>query len=191
MLSKVWWDDMEGLAQAFSSFFNNPGDVKLLQTGIAGAGTAGNIMQQVKANQYRDFVMSLLGNPAKLAALVSKIQQPLNRGLEQSVGNQVQGDLASRGLSQAPGIFAASESQALAPYEQQNQNTALNAIMQALGLPAGTFGAQTNLSPLFSSLFQGGKSPLLPAQTAPSPGLTPPDNSNVPPPDSGGANWGP
>ena len=164
---------MDGLSQAFSSFFSNPGDLKLLQTGVAGAGEAGNILQDVKANSYRDFVLGLINNPQRLAALTNKLAAPLSGALTQSVNNRVQGDLASRGLGQAPGIFAASEGQALAPFEQQNQNTALQAILNALQVPAGTFGKGTNLSPLFTSLF----SPKLPpTQTpTPSPGLTLPD----------------
>ena len=163
---------MDGLAQAFQGFFSNPGDVKLLQTGIAGAGEAGNLMTSLKANQYRDLVMSLLNNPQRLAAMAAKITQPLNAGLVQATNNQVQGNLAARGLAQAPGIFAANEAQALAPFEQQNSNTALNTIMQALGVPAGTFGQQQNLAPLFSSLFQT-TNKQLPGQTqTPPSGLT-------------------
>jgi hypothetical protein len=165
---------VDGLAQAFQGFFSNPGDLKLLQTGIAGAGEAGNILQQVKANQYRDFVMGLLNNPGRLATMTNQLAAPLSGALTQSVENQVQGNVASRGLGQAPGIFAANESQALAPYVQQNQNTALQSIMQALGVPAGTFGQQSNLSPLFTSLFS--QTPkMIPGQnTTPAPGLTPP-----------------
>jgi hypothetical protein len=118
----------------------------LISGGSAVGGTVGNIFEDVKRNQYQDFVMNLIKNPQALAALVQKIQQPLNNGLTQAVGNQVQGNLAERGLSQAPGIFAASESQALAPFYQQNQNTATQAILSALGLPAGSFGQPINTS---------------------------------------------
>lgn len=162
---------MDGLGQAFQSFFSNPGDVKLLQTGVAGAGEAGNLIEEKKRMDYQNFVMNLLKNPQQLAAMAAKIQQPLNNGLVQSVNNQVQGNLASRGLSQAPGIFAASEGQALAPFVQQNQQTALQAVLQSLGLPAGSFGQPQNLAPIFGQLFQNIKTP---AQTPQTPGLTPP-----------------
>jgi len=169
---------MDGLASAFSSFFSNPNDLKLAQLGIAGAGETGNILQQAKANSYRDFIMGLLNNPQRLATMTNKLAAPLSGALTQSVENQVQGNVASRGLSQAPGIFAASESQALAPFVQNNQNTALQAIMQALGVPAGTFGSQTNLSPLFSGLFN---TKLPPTQTPPpAPGLTLPPTGGDP-----------
>ena len=114
--------------------------------GSAAAGTAGNIFEEYKRNQYSNFVMSLLKDPAKLAAAIAKIQQPLNAGLTQAVGNQVQGNMAERGLAQAPGTFAASESQALAPFYEQNLNTATQAFLQSLGMPAGTFGSPVNTS---------------------------------------------
>jgi hypothetical protein len=177
---------MDGLAQAFQGFFSNPGDVKLLQTGVAGAGEAGNLIEQKKRLDYSNFIMGLLNNPQRIAAMAAKIQQPLNNGLVQSVNNQVQGDMASRGLAQAPGIFAATEGQALAPFVQQNQNTALQTVMQSLGLPAGSFGQPQNLSPLFGSLFQSTK-PLLPAQTAPAPGLTLPPTVVSPSGGTGGS----
>jgi len=157
---------MDGL----QGLFSNPAFLNFAKLGLAGAGTGGNILQQVKENDYRNYVMNLLNNPSLLGADAAKIAAPLNANLVQSVDNSVQGNVASRGLAQSPGIFAASESQALAPYEQANQNTALQAFMQALGVPAGTFGSQTNLAPLFSSLFGGTKVPGT-AQT-PTPGLT-------------------
>ncbi len=168
---------MDGLSQAFSSFFSNPGDLKLLQTGVAGAGEAGNILQDVKANSYRDFVLGLINNPQRLAALTNQLAAPLSGALTQSVNNRVQGDLASRGLGQAPGIFAASEGQALAPFEQQNQNTALQAILNALQVPAGTFGKGTNLSPLFTSLFSPTSKFLPGTSTTPAAGLTLPTST--------------
>jgi hypothetical protein len=175
---------MDGLSQAFSSFFNNPGDVKLLQTGMAGAGEAGNLIEQKKRLDYQNFIMGLLNNPQRIAAMAAKIQQPLNNGLVQSVNNQVQGDMASRGLAQAPGIFAASEGQALAPFVQQNQNTALQTVMQSLGLPAGSFAPPSNLSPLFGALFS---KPTVPNQSTPPPGLTLPPTVVSPSGGTGGA----
>jgi hypothetical protein len=111
-----------------------------------GFGTIGNIIEQQKKAAYQNKIMSLLNNPAALAAMAAKLQKPLDAGLTQAVTNQVQGNMAERGLSQAPGIFAASESQALAPYVQQNQQTAMNAVLQLLGLPAGSFSQPSNNS---------------------------------------------
>jgi hypothetical protein len=180
---------MDGLSQAFSSFFSNPGDVKLLQTGVAGAGEAGNLIEEKKRLDYQNLVMNLLKNPQQLAAMAAKITQPLNAGLVQATNNQVQGNLASRGLAQSPGIFAASEAQALAPFEQQNQQTALSAVLQSLGLPASSFGQPANLAPLFSSLFQPTK-PAVPTQTPQAPGLTPPPPSSGTVDPSGSGDYG-
>lgn len=73
--------------------------------------------------------------PEQLSSMVTKATQPLNAGLVQEVGNTVQADVASRGLAESPGVWAATESQTLAPYEQQNQNTAVQLVLRQLGLP--------------------------------------------------------
>lgn len=133
---------------------------QIISGGTFGAGTLENILQGIQQNSYRNKIMSLLNNPAALAAMASKLQKPLDAGLTQSVTNQVQGDMAERGLSQAPGIFAASESQALAPFVQQNQQTAMNTVLQLLGMPAGTFKSPSNnsgaLQMFLKSLNRGG-----------------------------------
>lgn len=166
---------MDGLSGIISSLGQNNNWQKLLTGGMAGAGEVGNILEQKKRMDYQNFVMSLLKDPAKLAQMAAKIQQPLSQGLQQSVGNEVQANMASRGLSQAPGIFAASESQALAPFQQQNQQTAMNAVLQSLGMPAGTFGQPTNMGPAMQLFMNQFKTP---PKTAPAvdPGLTTPGN---------------
>jgi hypothetical protein len=126
----------------------------IVSGGAFGGGTLANILQGIKQNSYQNQILNLFKNPGQLAALVAKLQQPLNNGLTQAVGNQVQGNLAERGLSQAPGVFAASESQALAPYYQQNQNEAMNAVMQLLGMPAGTFKNPVNNSGALSAFLK-------------------------------------
>ena len=118
----------------------------ILSGGSAIGGTIGNIMEERKKVAYQNFIMDLLRHPEKLAAMAAKLTAPLNQGLQQSVGNQVQGSLAERGLSQAPGIYASSLAQGLAPYYQQNQQTAMNAVLQSLGMPQGTFGQPVNTS---------------------------------------------
>jgi hypothetical protein len=131
------------------------GIAPLLSGGSAIAGTGANLLQDVKKDQYQNYVMNLLKNPQALAAMVAKLQQPLNNGLTQSVGNQVQGNMAERGLSQAPGVFAGAESQALAPFYQQNQSTATQALLQALGLPPSTFGSPINTSGAWQGFLKG------------------------------------
>ena len=46
------------------------------------------MLQDVKANQYRDFVLGLINNPQRLAALTNKLAAPLSGALTQSVNNQ-------------------------------------------------------------------------------------------------------
>ena len=123
-----------------------PGWQQALTGGMFGAGEVGNIIEEQKRASYQNFLMNLLKNPQQLAAMAQKIAQPLSAGLTQSVGNTVQGNLAERGLSQSPGIFGSTLAQSLAPYQQQNYNTALQTVMQSLGLPAGTFAPPANLS---------------------------------------------
>lgn len=128
---------MEGLGQILPS---------IISGGSFASGTIGNILEERKRANYQNMIMDIIKNPAKLAALVAKLQKPMDNALVQGVTNQVQGNMAERGLSQAPGIFAGNLAQSLAPYEQQNYNSALNAVMQTLGMPAGTFGAPMNNS---------------------------------------------
>jgi hypothetical protein len=127
---------------------------KILTGSMFGAGEIGNILEEQKRLSYQNFILDLVKHPEKLAAMAAKLQKPLDNALVQGVTNTVQGDLAQRGLSQAPGIFAATESQALAPYQQQNANTALQAVMASLGLPAGTFGAPANTSGALQSFLK-------------------------------------
>jgi len=119
---------------------------KLLSGGMFGAGEIGNILEERKRSQYQNMVMDLIAHPEKLAAMVAKLKKPLDNALVQGVSNTVQGNLAERGLGQAPGIYTTSLAQGLAPYEQQNEQTALDAVMRTLGLPAGTFGQPANMT---------------------------------------------
>ena len=88
---------------------------------LGGAGLAGNIAAGNKTSgefnwlqNYQKYLSNI--SPAQLSQMISQLIQPLNAGLTQSVGNNVSGYLAERGLSEAPGIQAATLSQALAPY---------------------------------------------------------------------------
>ena len=48
--------------------------------------------------------------------------------------------MGERGLSQAPGIFGETMAQSLAPFQIQEQQMAMNAILQKLGLPIEAAG---------------------------------------------------
>lgn len=99
--------------------------------------------------------------PAQYAQLVAQATQPLSQGLTQGVGNQVNAMMAERGLAQAPGIFAGTMAQSLAPYEQANQQQAMQIVAAQLGLPLeyanailGGVPKSTNLSPSLMMMMQ-------------------------------------
>jgi hypothetical protein len=159
---------MEAL-QSLGTFFSGSsgqGLTKLAELGATGAGLFGNISAERQRSQELSYLkkqQDAVGDPTKLAAEVAAATQPLNRGLVQSVGNQVEGTLAEQGLAQAPGIQATVLSQSLAPFEQQNQATALQLVLKRLGLPIEYAQAllqnnpqQTNLAPLLALLSKGG-----------------------------------
>lgn len=142
----------------------------ILGIGTAGAGLFGNVMNAItrgKAIGSLESSEKKFANltPEQLSSLVSRATAPLSAGLTQSVGNQVQADVASRGLAESPGVFAATESQALAPYEMQQQQMALQLVLKQLGLPieyadailAGT-GQNANVSQLIAAIMNANKS---------------------------------
>jgi hypothetical protein len=156
----------QALASLGSVFSGAQGGAQQLGGITAGIGGAGQIMNMIQQAQAQNKVNSVENmSPQALGQRVSAATQPLNAGLTQSVGNIVQANMAERGLAQAPGVFAASEAQALAPFEQQNQQTALALISQQLGLPMqylqALMGRQPgNMSNLFTQLALGrGQSP--------------------------------
>jgi hypothetical protein len=132
----------------------------LLQAGTAGAGLFGNIMNSIQqGNVASQAEKNAKLTPAQLGSQVASATQPLDRNLTNAINNQVQGDMASRGLAEAPGIFAATEGQALAPFQQAEQDRALQLVLAKLGLPASTLaalrsggGGMANLSPLLQMI---------------------------------------
>lgn len=167
---------MDAISSLGSIFTGGSGGVptwmKLLLGGLTASGEVGNIMadrqrqaQLNKVNAWENLT------PAQLSAKVAQATKPLDAGLTQGVGNVVQADLGERGLSQAPGIQAATLSQALAPYYQQNQNVALQQVLQQMMLPAtaASMTAQPqNLSPMLALLLasmKGGQNPSNPGIT--------------------------
>ena len=180
-----------------------PGWQQILLGGLTGAGELGNILEGQKQQSYQNYLLKIMQNPALLAQMINKATAPLSQALTQNVTNSVQGNLATRGLGQAPGIFSSTESQALAPYVLQNQQQAENAVLSSLGAPAGTFQPPQNLTPLLSMFLRsfgtpggggGGGSPSgganpnypyggpwsLPGSNTQGGGIT------IPPPDTGG-----
>lgn len=113
---------------------------KTLSVAPVALGEIGNLVTsaqrggQIDALTKQENAISSL-SPAALTAMVRSAQAPISQGLRNDVGNSVQADLAQRGLAQAPGIFATTQEQALAPFEQQNYQTALQQTLVKLGLP--------------------------------------------------------
>jgi hypothetical protein len=127
---------------AFKSIgsFMGGGGGQALQAGNLGMGLLSNIMGARDQGKERDFLMQRQRylaslSPQDISQMALSATKPIDEGLRQSIFNSVQGDMAQRGLSQAPGIFAASESQALAPYFEQNYRTALDQVMRQLQMP--------------------------------------------------------
>jgi hypothetical protein len=154
------------------------GDVlKVAEIGMAGAGTIGNIATEKARSDELGYLkgqQKAIPDATTLSKEVAAATQPLNTGLVQGVENQVSGSLAEQGLSQAPGIQAAVLSQALAPYVQQNQQTALQLVMQRLGLPLsyastylGGLPNNSNISPLLALLSKSFGTPSPSTPTSP------------------------
>lgn len=142
---------------------------KVLPLILGGSGVMGTI-GNIQANKTRNDVLKqqmdytrMLQNmtPAQMIAQITALEKPLSANLINNVGNTVQGQLGERGLSQAPGIYASSLAQGLAPYQLQEQQMAQDAFFKKLGLPIssrpspfGPFPATTNTSQIWQALLQ-------------------------------------
>ena len=164
------------MADAFAQLgkiFTNPASAggganwgNIAKTGLSGFGLIGNILAQKKQEDALNRISYYQKNPAAAAAMVRSLTQPLSLGLTQDVGNNVQGYLAERGLNQSPNITAEVLSQSLAPYQQQNQQQALQEFYNLLNPAGATYGKPMDLTSLMS-LFKP-----LPASSTPAPGTT-------------------
>jgi hypothetical protein len=124
----------DGLTSALSSIQPE------LQAGTEAASlgsTAYNLYNQYKNQQYQNLLRSYAQDPTKMNAYAANFTQPLNAGLTSAVANNTQGYLASRGLSDSPAVSQQVESQALAPYVQQNQQAGYQDALQALQVGGG------------------------------------------------------
>jgi hypothetical protein len=154
------------MAGSLGSIFTS-GNFPAIASGTSlGLGEIGNLIagheassQQKQLQNEENAITSL--TPAQLSAKINSAAQPITTAQTQAIGNTVQGDLASRGLAQAPGIFASEESQALAPLVEQNYQTALQQVMAQLGLPlqyasaiAKFLPSQQNMTPAFQLFLQ-------------------------------------
>lgn len=145
-----------------SGVSGSPNWLTAILGGMTGAGEVGNIMTDMKRSKLLDQAGAWgKMTPQQLSAKVAAATQPLSQGLTSSVGNTVQGQMAERGLSEAPGIYSGVLAQALAPYYEQNQATALQEIMAQMGIPLqqASMMKDTNLSPIMALLMRQFQSP--------------------------------
>lgn len=148
----------ESINTALQSIGNSPttkSATNLANLGSIGYGLYNNYQNQAYQNQLRSYAQ----DPAKMNAYASKFTKPLTAGLNSAVGNNTQAYLAQRGLSESPQIAAQVQSQAIAPYVQENQKTGYSDALQALNLGGGASntGAQaangvSSLAKAFSAL---------------------------------------
>jgi hypothetical protein len=166
-------------------FGKNP---KVLPGVATGVGALSNFFGQRKSNQLLDAQLNaikqeqdLFNDPTKLAAKVAGVERPLDAGLTSGVGNEVQAFLAEHGLGESPAIASEVMAQALAPYKQNNQNTAIQTIMRLMGAPleAGVQRPQpTDLTGLLKML-------MTPSGTNPTTGSASPPASGTGVPSTG------
>lgn len=148
----------------------------ITKLGTAGGGFLQNWLASRQANQKQQFVQDLITNPAKFNALVAQTEQPLNQGLVQDITRQTDAYGAERGFGSSPAIMKDILAQALAPAEMQNQQTAINSLLQRLGIYSG----QPTMKPVdLTSIFKA----LSMAQQPSVQGQTPsqPSGANLPP----------
>jgi hypothetical protein len=132
---------MDSIVTALQGAFTGPGALgNILKTGVTAAGGIGDIISQQKQNSSLNQVLQYQKNPALAAQKIAQMTQPLSQGLTQDVGNNVQGYLGERGLSGSPNITASVLAQALAPYQQQNQQLATSQFGQLLNPAGAGFG---------------------------------------------------
>ena len=105
---------------------------------VAQLGSTGyNLYNEYKNQQYQNKLRELSTDPGAVGKLAAGYTQPLDAGLTKAVANQSQAYLAERGLSDSPEISQQVESQAIAPYIQQNQQAGYQDALTALGLGGG------------------------------------------------------
>jgi hypothetical protein len=119
---------------------------KIIPAALSGAGFIGNWLNNRKVNQRQDFLTKLGEDPNKMNAYVSQFQKPLQAGLTQNVGNATQAYLGERGLSESPTVSADVFAQALAPYQQQQQQTGIAEALASLGLIPKTGNPPSDVS---------------------------------------------
>lgn len=147
---------MSDLLSSVGGFLGGAGGTDLTKLlGLAGVGTniysgVQNIQDQNRISSAQNYVNSLVTNPAKMQAATAAYTQPLAAGLTSDISNEVQGNLAERGLGSSPAAYTQQLTSALAPYIQQQQQQGYTNLMQALGLASN----EKSVAPGFSNISQ-------------------------------------
>lgn len=152
----------DAIAQ-IGTFFGGPGGLgNILKTAITGTGLLGNFLGMRQQQDALNTELKYQKNPALAAAKIASLEQPLSQGLIQDVDNSTQGYLAERGEAESPQLSTAVLGQTLAPYIQQNQNTAMQEFFNLLNPAGAKFAQPSNLASLFS-LFNKNPYPQFPS----------------------------
>lgn len=127
---------------------------------VMGLGTAGaGLVQNLQAYQKQKQVQDLISNPAKFNAMVAATEKPLSQGLTTDIARQSDAYGAERGLGSSPAVMQDVFAQALAPYQYQEQQAAVNSVLQRLGLMAQNQVKPIDVSSIFKALSMAGTTP--------------------------------
>jgi hypothetical protein len=163
---------MDAISQ-IGSFLGSGAGKGLLQGGAIGGGFLQNWLANREAQKKQQFVEGLISNPAKFSAYVSQLEKPLSSGLTTDIARETDAYGAERGLGSSGPVMKDVYAQALAPYQQQSQQMALQQALQGLGLyensPTTKPVDLTSILKMFMS----------PQQPGGMPGATPPVNPSV------------
>lgn len=171
---------MPDVLQNIGNFLGSSGGQAVEKAGIGGAGFLQNWLANREAKKKQDYVMSLLTDPKKFQALVTQAEQPLSKGLTTDIARQTDAYGAERGLGSTPAIMKDVYAQALAPYQQREQQMAIDSVLKRLGIYADTPTTKgVDLTSIFKMLQMGDGGAKPPDVTAgidlnsvPNPGLT-------------------
>jgi hypothetical protein len=157
------------LISSIGTFMSGPGGKGINSLlGLAGAGSniytgIESAQQNQKIASSQQYIRDLVQNPAKMAAAAAGYTAPLTAGLTSGISNEVQANLAERGLGSSPAAYVQQLTQALAPYIQQNQQMGYQDLLTALGLTSNmrnpyAGSSPTNLAGLLKQLQLPGQS---------------------------------
>ena len=124
--------------------------------GAAGLGGIGNLVESI----MRFNTMRTLQNPAALASGAASMYQPMSKALKRAIISPVTAAAQETGQINAPGLYSQSVATALAPYQYEMQQRALQDYITALqesgyAYPQGGVGGYGGSSSGSSSIFGG------------------------------------